>query len=212
MSALDSIKLKAVQRNLIPDVWLRYGLERDLKRWRSNRQGPFPHLLKQRIVLAYARKSGARTFVETGTFYGFMLEACLDHFDLLVSVEVEPHFYLRAKNRFRRKSKVRILLGDSSDLLPQVLASIPGSILFWLDAHYSGGVTGKGRLETPICYELETILNHSQFHTILIDDAHCFNGIGDYPDVVWIENIAARNDYSTSIADNIIRLEPRSSA
>jgi hypothetical protein len=57
--------------------------------------------------------------------------------------------------------------------------------LFWLDGHYSGGVTGIGSLETPIIKELQTIFNHplSKKHVILIDDARLFNGTRDYPKI-----------------------------
>ena len=206
MSLQGDVKLALVQYNLIPSAWLRYRLDEELGRWERKQCETFPHLLKQRTVLDYAKSSGARIFIETGTYFGLMLQACLGDFDRLVSMEVEPHFYTRAKKVFRREVRVTLLHGDSAKLLPELLRTINDPCLFWLDAHYSGGLTGRGELETPIRRELEAILSHSQKHTILIDDAHCFDGTNDYPAVAWIEEISLERGYSMSLADNIIRL------
>lgn len=200
------LKLMLVQLDLIPDGWTRYRLEQDLRRWEREKTAPFPHLLKQRIVLDYAASSGARVFIETGTYYGNMLEACFDHFDQLVTCEIEEHFYRRAQRRFGNKSKIKVLHGDSGRLLPKLLRTIERPCLFWLDAHYSGGLTGTAKMETPIACELEAIFRHPCRHTILIDDASSFAGSNDYPTVAWVEQAAQRAGYSFSVSDNIVRL------
>jgi hypothetical protein len=54
--------------------------------------------------------------------------------------------------------------------------------LFWLDAHYCGGMTAKGSEETPVIKELTQVLAHPVAgHVILIDDARCFTGKNGYP-------------------------------
>jgi len=207
MSALNQIKLQIVARNLLPEALLRRSLEQNLEEWERRREGPFPHLLKQKIVRRHAAASGARVFVETGTYYGFMLRACLGYFDKLISIEIEPHFYRRARRIFENHTNVSVLYGNSGELLPVVLAGIRRPSLFWLDAHYSGGLTGRAELETPIRRELEAILSHPYRHTILIDDANCFDGTHDYPQIAWIETVARESGgYSLSVSDNIIRL------
>jgi hypothetical protein len=206
LSPLAKLKLKAVAHNWIPGSLLGYRLKQDLKRWQRNRTGPLPHLLKQRVVLNYGAASGAPVFVETGTFYGHMLRACLGHFDRLISIEIEPHFYRRAQQVFRGHPNVTLLSGDSGEILRDVLRTLTDRCLFWLDAHYSGGITGRGQLETPIVQELEGILSHAYRHTVLIDDADCFDGTNGYPRIAWIENAANRSAYSVSVVDNIIRL------
>ena len=207
MSALNQLKLQLVARNLLPQALLQRSLERNLEEWERRREGPFPHLLKQEIVRGYAAASGARVFVETGTYYGFMLRACLGYFDKLISIEIESHFYRRARRIFKDYSNVSVLYGNSGELLPGVLAGIRCPSLFWLDAHYSGGLTGRAELETPIRRELEAILSHPYRHTILIDDANCFDGTHDYPEIAWIETVAReRGGYSLSVSNNVIRL------
>lgn len=56
-------------------------------------------------------------------------------------------------------------------------------ILFFLDGHYSGGVTGMGTTETPVEYEIETIFSKlkGRHFVVLIDDARAFTGEHDYP-------------------------------
>jgi hypothetical protein len=66
--------------------------------------------------------------------------------------------------------------------LPIVLEHANKPCLFWLDAHWSGGITVKGTTNTPIEKELYHILRHHvRDHVILVDDAHCFTGQDGYP-------------------------------
>jgi hypothetical protein len=209
MSPLDKMKLVALEHNWIPSSVLRYRLHQDLKRWQRSGQGPFPHLLKQDIVLDYASKSGARVLVETGTYYGFMVQACLSYFDKIVSIEIDSHFYHRATKLFRNEPSVTLLHGDSTTLLPEVLDRVKCPCIFWLDAHYSGGLTGRSHIDTPICAELETILSHPCRHIVLIDDAICFDGTHDYPELSWVEHLAHDSGYLMSVSTNIIRVLPQ---
>ena len=52
---------------------------------------------------------------------------------------------------------VTIFQGDSATVLPKLLATIQEPCLFWLDGHYSGGITALGKSITPILDELQTI-------------------------------------------------------
>ncbi|MDD5318778.1 MAG: hypothetical protein PHF79_03110, partial [Candidatus Pacebacteria bacterium] len=58
-----------------------------------------------------------------------------------------------------------------------------GPILFWLDAHFSGGKTAKSVLgDTPIEKELDIIFGSwTNGNVILIDDARLFTGTDNYP-------------------------------
>lgn len=208
LAFLDEVKLKLVQFNLVPGVWIRHQLQEDLRRWERERFAPFPHLLKQHVVREYARSSGAAIFIETGTYYGAMLEACLDLFEGLISFEIEEHFYQRAQRRFGNNPAVTLVHGDSGELLPAILRQIDRPCLFWLDAHFSCGLTGRSDLETPVRRELEAILGHRQRHTILIDDANAFDGTHDYPTIPWIASAALSAGYNASVSQNIIRLLP----
>ncbi len=151
-----------------------------------------------------------QNLVETGTYRGDMIEACKDRFNKIYSIEIDPELWRQAKERFLKYPHVNILQGDSADVLPQILQKIEGPCVFWLDGHYSGGVTGKGERETPIVSELGHIRRHNQPDVILIDDARLFNGTHDYPEIselrgkvleLWPENVF-------EVSDDVIRIYP----
>jgi hypothetical protein len=105
---------------------------------------------------------------------------------------------------------VRVLEGDSADLLPGLLAGLREPALFWLDGHYSGGLTGRGPTDTPLMRELEAIRQCGiHGHVILIDDARCL-GTGDYPATIEVKRALLRIDplYRVEVAEDIVRCEP----
>ena len=73
-------------------------------------------------------------------------------------------------------------------MIPALLKKLNRPCLFWLDGHYSGGVTAKADVETPVISELKAILEHHiKGHIILIDDARLFNGTKDYPTIIGLQ-------------------------
>ena len=73
---------------------------------------------------------------------------------------------------------MEILNGTSEDVFPELLPRIAGDVNFWLDGHYSAGITFKGRQDTPILDELACISHHLERLgkvCVLIDDIRCFN-------------------------------------
>jgi len=101
------------------------------------------------------------------------------------------------------------MYGDSTDILPEILVKIEQPCLFWLDAHYSGGVTAKGKKETPILQEIQYILNHHiDRHIILIDDARCFNGQNDYPTMQALRDmiLSYHSDWFFEVENDVIRI------
>ena len=118
----------------------------------------------------------------------------------------------QAKLRFSRKKHVHLYNGDSATVLPQIVSALSGPALFWLDAHYSGGITARGAIDTPIVEELRCILGRDRHrHVVLIDDARCFDrGDKDYPsiDAVRALILELRPDYNVLVEDDIIRAFP----
>ena len=107
-------------------------------------------------------------------------------------------------------SNVDIIQGDSGKVFPAILPQIEEPCLFWLDGHYSAGITAKGQLETPIIEELQAIFNHPEKtnHVILIDDARCFTGENDYPELSELKELVAKNlpNHIWEVKDDIIRI------
>jgi hypothetical protein len=135
-----------------------------------------PHLLKQRTVREYGEKYGLRILIETGTYYGEMISAVKNSFDRIYSIEKDPALAHRAARIFALDSKIKILEGDSQQVLPALLKSLAQPALFWLDAGYYGWA-GLESDKRRLSVELESILRHPvKGHIVLMDDAHGLDG------------------------------------
>lgn len=137
-------------------------------------------------------------------------------FETCLSESIQSNLALnlrnKARRRFQKQPHISILQGDSATVLPRLLSEIDKPCLFWLDAHFSAGVTALAKLETPIHQELRTIFAHPiKDHTILIDDARDFNGKKRYPDLVELEEFVKRTITGSSfeVKDDIIRIRLR---
>jgi hypothetical protein len=170
---------------------------------------PPPHIVKQKSLIEYAAKFKVQTLVETGTFMGEMIDAVLNIFPKIISIEVDPALAGRAKEKFSSHPHVKIIHGDSGEVLPSLTNQIKEPCLFWLDAHYSGGVTGMSDMETPIVRELSVLLEHGQpDHVILIDDAREFTGKNNYPALEEVSKLvkSRRPDWIMQVKDDVIRI------
>lgn len=149
---------KLLKRTFLYLVWKVNG-RWDFMRWQlSGRQGQPPHLAKEHAVLQYASRYGCSILVETGTYLGDMVAAAKRHFTRIYSIELDPELYNQAVRRFARWPHILILPGDSAQVLSDLVNRLTGPTLFWLDGHFSQGITARGPIDTPIVQELEAIL------------------------------------------------------
>jgi hypothetical protein len=175
----------------------------------KGRPVPAPHAVKQMINKYYAAKFKPHVFIETGTYMGEMIDAVLDHFPKIISIEFDPKLAQRAKNKFSSMSQVTILQGDSGKILPELLKGIKEPCLFWLDAHFSGGITAQADSETPIIQEIKAIADHPcSDHVILIDDAREFTGNKNYPTLEELRQVIQqrRKEWRMVVDADIIRI------
>jgi len=183
--------------------------KKEFQKWIDNgKPAPAPHIVKQETIKEYQEKYGCSVFVETGTYLGDMVEAQKRNFEKLFSIELGKKLYENAKKRFEKNQKIDILQGDSGKVLPQIMEKIDKTTLFWLDGHYSAGITAQGDKDCPIMEELSSILNNDKLnHVLLIDDARCFIGEGDYPTIESLTKfVSQKNDkYQVEVKDDIIR-------
>ncbi|MES2648315.1 MAG: hypothetical protein V4717_15670 [Bacteroidota bacterium] len=120
-------------------------------------------------------------FVETGTYLGQMVNAQLSNFVKIYSIELGQDLYQKAKEKFRNSKQVEIFHGDSGKVLPQIIKDLDVPAIFWLDGHFSDGITAKGDLICPIYEELGAIFKRKINHVLVIDDERLFVGKDDYP-------------------------------
>ena len=172
---------------------------------------PPPHYVKQIQIKELANKFNAQIFVETGTYQGDMIYAMRDVFKQLYSVELGEELCKKAQKRFKSLKHIQIFQGDSADVLPSIMKLLKERCLFWLDGHYSAGITALGDKETPIYSELNTIFNAEDFgHVILIDDARCFIGKNDYPKLLELKEFvkSKKSSLSFNVENDIIQICP----
>lgn len=173
-------------------------------------KGSIPHRVKQRIIRDYARRFDLRTLVETGTYMGDMVWAMRNQFDEIHSVELDSRLHARASKRFKSYPRVHLYQGDSGKVLADVIPRLRGPSIFWLDGHYSAGITARGETDTPVLAEIGHVLRATRReHVILIDDARCF-GHGEYPPLDDLRIlIGSRPDLALEVAEDVIRIAPK---
>lgn len=169
---------------------------------------PPPHLIKQMTISEYHQKYKYLILIETGTYMGDMVEAQKTKFKKIISIELGVDLFHKATKRFKNDKNVKIVQGDSGKVLPKILLEINEPVIFWLDGHYSAGITAKGDKECPIFEELDAIFKNNELHhIILIDDAREFIGKGDYPTIEELtEYVKSKNkNYNVEVKHDIIR-------
>ena len=160
-----------------------------------------------RTLLRYGRRSGLSTLVETGTYRGHTVAACRGHFDRIYSIELDPSLHREAVKRFADDSSVVLIQGDSCEELMRLAPEIEGPTLFWLDAHYSAGVTAKGPHDPPLEWELRAILGRQEPDVVLIDDARLLGHGPGWPSLDQVRSIVGNRASSVEVRDDIVRIE-----
>lgn len=186
--------------------------QKEIKQWES--EGcpiPPPHAAKQRIIEKYAKLYSCEVFIETGTYLGDTIFSQKSNFKKLISIELAEKLYKAAVRRFKKYPHIEILFGNSGELLYKIMPRINSRALLWLDGHYSGGITAKGKTESPVYNELDAIFsNNKSRHIILIDDARLFIGQRDYPTFSGLEAFVKSKNakYSIKTESDIIIISP----
>jgi len=186
-----------------------FELLKALKAWRRRAYAaPSPNTIK-RSVLERNGIPGA-TWVETGTFKGNTTAFLAGIGGAVYSIEPEPTLFANAERRFAGDDRITILNGPSEKIFPDLLPTLSGDINFWLDGHYSAGVTFKGDIDTPIIAELDEIsrnLDRFGRMTVLIDDLRCFDPdipeYAEYPSLDYLVDWARENGFKWSIEHDI---------
>ncbi len=121
------------------------------------------------------------TFIETGTYLGDTTVRAASIFNQVHTVELSKELFHKASTRFKNYKNITAHCGESNLVLRNILSKSLGRCLFYLDGHYSGHVTARGVLDTPVIEELEAIGNAQKTDSILlIDDIRLFQN-SSYP-------------------------------
>ncbi len=211
-SIIDIKFIKLIRKyNLIKRIYHMYWKKQQVRKWiKSGKKTSPPHFYKSTILKDYAKKKySLDILIETGTGKGNMIQAVLKCFKKIYSIELSSELYNQAKKHFLKHDHIKLYHGDSAYILPEILSNITQPVLFWLDAHYSGGKTARGKIDTPIMKELEAIFKYSKHdHVLLIDDANLFNGKNDFPTLDKLREFILKNrpKWKFINKDNVIRV------
>lgn len=154
----------------------------------------------------YGGVLGLRTFVETGTADGATTLALKNDFDRLITIELDYERYLHVlTSDFVPYPQILPIWGDSGKVLVELVHWLTEPALYWLDAHYCGGVSGDE--DTPIRTELLAIGKSAREGSlIVVDDAHLFGIDPAYPTLGWMQQWADGHGYSMALNDDLIEL------
>jgi hypothetical protein len=188
---------------------------RGFAQWRQrDYAAPSPHAIKQATILRNGYPNA--TWVETGTYMGQTTRLLTKHAKHVFSLEPEPKLFANAAKYFKSYGNVEILNGTSEAVLPSLLPKLTGEVNFWLDGHYSAGVTYQGQQDTPVLDELKTIeQNLSRFKAVcvLVDDLRCFDpenpAYAGYPSLDALVDWARSNNLKWHIEHDIFCAKTR---
>ena len=182
---------------------------RTFLQWRlCDFEAPSPHFIKRAVLLRNGLPES--TGIETGTYLGDTTRFLSKRSRFVYSLEPEPTLFSNAEARFKGTDNVRIINGTSETILPSLLPTINGNVSFWLDGHYSAGLTFKGPQDTPIADELSCIIKnipHFSRVCVLIDDVRLFvdnsNENSGYPPLDFLVTWAKDNSFQWHIEHDI---------
>jgi hypothetical protein len=173
------------------------------------------------LVISLRHRFHLDTFVETGTAYGAtaLTASDLTIFQRVVTIEANPDIYAN-QHAALKASKAERLLGKTEEKLADVVASLTGPALFYLDAHWPGGGPKLGP-ECPLLKELAVLRPRQEAgagDVIMIDDAGMFvhhprppHVAEEWPSVPQIVDTIAQNERHLNfivIIGNVIVVSP----
>ncbi|MDP7151624.1 MAG: hypothetical protein QGI08_05535 [Paracoccaceae bacterium] len=186
-----------------------------LRAWkRRNYLDNSPQIVKENVFKRYGIE-GAQ-WVETGTFRGTTTEFLAANYKFVYSIEPEPSLFAKAQRKFAN-ANVELINDVSENALKDLLPRLNGDVNFWLDGHYSAGVTFKGQKECPVEDELmaiETNLANFEKVVVLIDDVRCFypaeENDGSYPSIDFLVDWARAHNFQWRIEHDIFIMKNHS--
>jgi hypothetical protein len=138
-------------------------------------------------------------FVETGSAAGDTISQMAGHLDEIHSIELSTVFYEHCKKRFAEDKTINLYQGDSALLLKPILEKISNNIVYFLDGHWSSGMTARGSVDVPLIEELK-LINQNKFESIIVIDDYRLFGCGPNNS----ENKHCNEDWSQITVESIL--------
>lgn len=175
--------------------------DEEFRNWTERKYAaPSPNLVKRQVILRNGIPNAI--WIETGTYKGDTSALLAKHSKAVYTIEPADALYEAAKVRFSSTPNVTVIKGTSEEVFPELIPKLSGEVNFWLDGHYSTGVTFQGAKDSPIMEELacieQNLRNFSKI-VILIDDIrYCVNPsvheFSGYPKLDTLVEWAGKNN------------------
>ena len=133
-------------------------------------------------VATWAGIPVSRMAVETGTYRGDSTPVLAELFSTVHTIELSPKWHEFSSQRLAGFKNIVCHQGDSTEVLERLVPSIHGPAMFFLDAHFAGGETARGKDEVPLLRELEVLSRRPYTDLILIDDLRLIGRTGETGD------------------------------
>lgn len=184
------------------------GRAQEVRSWvRRKYAPPSPSFVKRAVLLRNGLPNCL--WVESGTYLGHTTRVLASCSAQVISIEPDVNLFGKARSKFKKVKNITLVNGLSEDLLPGILADLRGNVCFWLDGHFSEGVTFRGPQDTPIRVELATIgrfLSNFDKVVVFVDDIRMFESATkspEYPPLNFLVNWANSNGFSWKIEQDI---------
>lgn len=137
-----------------------------------------------------------QNFVETGTGAAEVVRSVsnIDEKVNIHTIEIIEEIYNKNVFNYSKFKNINWHLGQSSKILPEIIPTLQGNTLFWLDAHFPGadfGLSSYGdeldlNKRLPLQNELEIIANNRDVtnDVFVIDDLRIYED-GPFEDGCW---------------------------
>ncbi len=172
-------------------------------------KSPSPHFIKQSVLCRESIDDAI--WIETGTYLGETTKILSRIAKEVYTIEPEPSIFLKAQRHLKKYKNINVINGTSEQVLPNLLIKIRGNVNFWLDGHYSAGITYQGENDCPVLFELNAIkqnIDNFDKVKIFIDDIRCFNKnleeYTSYPNKDELVNWCRENNFEWYIEHDIL--------
>jgi hypothetical protein len=170
---------------------------------------PAPQWVKLRFLRSNQIEDG--DWIETGTYLGDTSLSLSRNSRKVITLEPSQELFEYSRSRLRAKKNVNCLFGTSEEQFANAISLVGDKANIWLDGHYSGDITHLGATETPLFFELQTIVeNMPKFKSlrIFIDDIRCCpqeeSQSNSYPTLLFLISWATKNGFTWYLGPDII--------
>ncbi len=137
---------------------------------------PYGYTFKRLLLKELFVRYNCVTFVETGTYFGETAGWMARFAPNVLTCEPEETLFSINHKRFKDRSNIKLWNAGSEQCFTEMLKHVHGRALFWLDGHFSGGITALTSQHTPIIHELNCIKESGRIDDVVaIDDIRQFD-------------------------------------